>query len=152
MIQRKQTLFLVLAVIASVCCLSMPLATLMPTGMSATSQVFNLWIADGNGSHDFSTWPLFAVLLLSAASGFLSIFLYKNRRRQAAVCVANIFLLLAWYLLFAWLVFSGEQSAASTLVPEIPLALPAVAIVLYFMARQGIMADERLVRSMDRIR
>jgi len=48
-------------------------------------------------------------------------------------------------------VFTGER-ATFTLTPELPLALPAVAIVLYFMARQGIMADERLVRSMDRIR
>ena len=58
---------------------------------------------------------------------------------------------MVWYLLFAWLVFTGER-ATFTLTPELPLALPAVAIVLYFMARQGIMADERLVRSMDRIR
>ena len=56
-----------------------------------------------------------------------------------------------YLLLFAWLVFTGER-ATFTLTPELPLALPAVAIVLYFMARQGIMADERLVRSMDRIR
>lgn len=151
MIQRKQTLFLILAVIVSVCCLSLPVATLLPSGMGAPSQVLNLWIADGNGARDFSAWPLFAVLLLSAAIGFFDIFLYKNRRRQAALCAFCIFLLVVWYLLFAWLVFTGDR-ATFTLTPELPLALPAVAIVLYFMARQGIMADERLVRSMDRIR
>ena len=129
MIQRKQTLFLILAVIVSVCCLSLPVATLLPSGMGAPSQVLNLWIADGNGARDFSAWP----------------------RRQAALCAFCIFLLVVWYLLFAWLVFTGER-ATFTLTPELPLALPAVAIVLYFMARQGIMADERLVRSMDRIR
>ena len=105
MIQRKQTLFLILAVIVSVCCLSLPVATLLPSGMGAPSQVLNLWIADGNGARDFSAWPLFAVLLLSAAIGFFDIFLYKNRRRQAALCAFCIFLLVVWYLLFAWLVF-----------------------------------------------
>ena len=54
MIQRKQTLFLILAVIVSVCCLSLPVATLLPSGMGAPSQVLNLWIADGNGARDFS--------------------------------------------------------------------------------------------------
>ena len=76
MIQRKQTLFLIFAVIVSVCCLSLPVATLMPSRMCVPSQVLNLWIADGNGMRDFSTWPLFAVLLLSAAIGFFSIFFY----------------------------------------------------------------------------
>ena len=31
-------------------------------------------------------------------------------------------------------------------------AFPVVALVLYFMARRGILADEKLVRAADRIR
>ena len=36
--------------------------------------------------------------------------------------------------------------------PEWPAVLPAVALILYLMAMRAIRADERLVRSMDRIR
>jgi len=36
--------------------------------------------------------------------------------------------------------------------PTWPAVLPAIALILYLMARRAINADERLVRSMDRIR
>ncbi|MBR0527847.1 MAG: DUF4293 family protein, partial [Prevotella sp.] len=36
--------------------------------------------------------------------------------------------------------------------PTWPAVLPIIAFILYVMARRAINADERLVRSMDRIR
>ncbi|MBQ6203682.1 MAG: DUF4293 domain-containing protein [Prevotella sp.] len=152
MIQRKQTIYLILAVIASVCCLCLPLATLEPAGMGVSSQVFNLWVVDGNGNHVLQTWPLFVVLLLSASLAFVSIFMYKKRRQQAAVCTFNIFLLVLWYLLFGYFTYIKQDPTASTFSLDFPAGLPAVNIILNFMARMGIIADEKLVRSMDRIR
>ena len=152
MIQRKQTIFLLFAAIACMCCLSLPLASIEPQGMGLSSQLFNLGIVDGNGSRDFTTWPLFAVLLLSATLSFFDIFLYKNRRQQAALCTFSIFLLVVWYLIFAWYTLLGDDLKTGTLTMSITVALPAVAIILNVLARKGILADEKLVRSMDRIR
>ena len=36
--------------------------------------------------------------------------------------------------------------------PEWPAIFPAIALILYLMARRSIRADEKLVRSLDRIR
>ena len=152
MIQRKQTLYLILAVIASICCLCMPLATLEPSGMGLPSQLFNLWIVDGNGNHDFQTWPLFVVLLLSASLAFICIFMYRKRSQQASLCTFNIFLLIVWYLLFAYFAYIKQDPSASTLSLDFPAGLPMVSIILNFMAHMGIVADEKLVRSMNRIR
>ena len=52
--------------------------------------------------------------------------------------------LLAWYVLLA--VYGGPENMRWQYV------LPAVAIVLLFMARKRIIKDEKLVRSLDRIR
>jgi hypothetical protein len=37
-------------------------------------------------------------------------------------------------------------------VPKWPAVMPAIALIFYLMARHAILADEKLVKSMDRIR
>ncbi|MBO4812256.1 MAG: DUF4293 family protein [Prevotella sp.] len=85
------------------------------------------------------------VLLIVATVASLAIIpLFKNRRLQAALTLLPIVVLLAWYVLLALYA-----------VPEIMhwnYALPAVAILALVMARKGIVHDEKVVRSLDRIR
>ena len=85
------------------------------------------------------------VLLIVATVASLAIIpLHKNRRLQAALTLVPIVVLLAWYVLLALYA-----------VPEIMrwnYALPAVAILALVMARKGIVHDEKVVRSLDRIR
>ena len=76
------------------------------------------------------------------------IFLYKRRRRQAAFCLVLMALALIYYVALA--VFNHQ--VGGTLQLTWPMVLPALAIVLLFMARKRILKDERLVRSLDRIR
>ena len=53
MIQRKQSLFLLLAVVAYALCLFLPIAGVTPAGMGAESLVYNLGMVD---TRDFSSW------------------------------------------------------------------------------------------------
>ena len=46
MIQRKQTLYLLLALIITVICLCLPVATLVPQGMGVDMPMYNLWVVD----------------------------------------------------------------------------------------------------------
>lgn len=152
MIQRKQTIYLLLAVILSIVCLCMPVGKFDVGGMSTMTE-YNLWLVDGQGNHQFSCWPLFAILLPSSALGCYTIFLYHNRRFQARMCTFNIFLLIGWYIVFA--VFSnvlGSPASGTSFQIELGGGLPAIALALYFLAYKGIMADEKLVRAADRIR
>ena len=116
MIQRKQTLFLLVAVIL--------------------------------GMVHFQAWLLFVIQILASAIALYTIFLYKNRKRQAALCLVSIFANFAWYLVLAALI---QQGKAAEQLP-ITACFPIIAAVLCFMARRGIIADEKLVRSADRIR
>lgn len=152
MIQRKQTIFLMLAVIASIVSMCMPIG-LFDLGGLHTVKEFNLWLIDAQGQRTFDCWPLFAIQLPSATLGCYTIFLYRNRRVQAKLCVFNIFLLIGWYIVYA--VFSNVLGGtASGIVFQIEFggAMPAFALAFYFFAYKGIMADERLVRAADRIR
>ena len=152
MIQRKQTLFIIIALVLNLICLCLPLASFITEGVGVPSQMFNLWILSDGGARVFTPWPLFVLLLLTMPIGIAAILLYKNRIMQARLCVLNILLLIAWYIAFAVISLGQQGSLHATMAVSIPAAFPAVSIILYIRARHGVMADEKLVRSMDRIR
>ena len=136
MIQRKQTVFLLLALILTITCLCLSLGNIEPKGM---------------GVFTFSTWPLFALLLLSCPLAVAAIFSYKNRLFQARLCVWAIVFNAAWYLYagYCWLNLPADSG---TFKPSFTICLPLISMSFYEMARRGIMKDERLVRAADRIR
>ena len=151
MIQRKQTVFLLLALILTIICLCLSLGNIEPKGMGVSSIVYNLGIKDGNGVFAFSIWPLFALLLLSCPLALTAIFSYKNRLFQARLCVWTIVFNAAWYLYagYCWLNLPADSG---TFKPSFTICLPLISMSFYEMARRGIMKDERLVRAADRIR
>ena len=151
--QRKQTLFLVLAVVLTAICLSMQIGVFETAGL-AVGKVYNLWFTDPIGHRHFDTWPLIAILLPTAALGAYTIFIYHNRKVQALFCALNALLIVGWYVCFFVVAkTAGDKSwGVVDFKPLRPAALPAVALIFYLMARHAIRADEKLVRSMDRIR
>ena len=120
MIQRKQTIFLLVAFVAMLLCVVFPVG------------VPYVWI----------------VALITALGSIGNVFLYKRRPLQARLCTVLIGLGLVYYVGVA--VF--QHTIGGQLVFTWPLAMPALAIVMWFMAYKGITKDEKLVRSLDRIR
>lgn len=151
--QRKQTLFLLAAVILTVVCLCMQIGSYNAAGLDV-ARVYNLWFTDPLGHRHFDTWPLFAILLPTAALGAYTIFIFRNRKAQALFCALNALLIVGWYVCFFVVgQMAGNKSwGAVEFRPEWPAVLPAIALILYLMARRAIRADEKLVRSLDRIR
>lgn len=149
MIQRKQTIFLLLAVAAIIACLCMPIGEIEPKGMGVPTVWMNLGLLT---DRHFEPQPLpFVDLVVASVCSFAAIFLYKKRKLQASLCTASVVILLAWYVYYVFSVFSVFQSVGTFHV-RFAAVLPFVAVILLFMARRGIIADEKLVRSMDRIR
>ena len=112
MIQRKQTVFLLLAAILAVVCLVVRLQ----------------WIDVLQG--------------VSAVLSTYTIFLYRQRPLQARLCLAGLLVVFAWYIGVA--VLEGRVGTIEV--------LPMVNAILIFLARKGILDDEKLVRAADRIR
>lgn len=145
-----------LAVVLTVACLCLPVGVftydgLAPAGIISINE-YNLCLVTDD-IVEYTTWPMFAVLVPSAALGVYSIFAYGNRRAQARFCVFNALLLVGWYVLYA--VCSRVYSTGNGIFdfrPTVFAAFPCVALILYMMARRAILADEALVRAADRIR
>ena len=81
MFQRKQTLYLMAAIILTVMCLSMQIGSFSAAGVNV-ARVYNLWFTDPLGKHHFDTWPLMAVLLPTTVIAVYTIFIYHTARRK----------------------------------------------------------------------
>ena len=151
--QRKQTIFLAVAVILTVICLCTQIGSYNAAGLDV-SRVYNLWFTDPLGHRHFDVWPLFAVLLPTAALGTYTIFIFRNRKIQALFCTLNALLIVGWYICFFVVAQTVDNKSWGTVDfrPAWPAVLPAIALIFYLMARHAILADEKLVKSMDRIR
>ncbi|WP_311416428.1 DUF4293 domain-containing protein [Hoylesella shahii] len=149
--QRKQTVFMVLAIAFTVACLCLPIAHFTPKGMGLDAEMFNLWIRTPEGGVSMQSSALFGVLILTATIGAWTIGGFRNRPRQAKLCVVNMLLIVVWYALAAFYAlyvgFRDYQVHAN-----IAVCFPFVAMIFYWMARRGILADEKLVKAADRIR
>lgn len=151
MIQRIQSVYLLIAAICGVACMSLPMGRYVSDGLLSAT-MYNLWIVPSDGSsRTLVSAPLFIVLLLASAISLYAIFMYKNRKQQIHLCTFSSLLLVGWYVVYTALaVLCGDHDA--TFSPSVYGALPAVALILNAMASRAIKADERLVRAADRIR
>lgn len=147
--QRKQTLFMALAIICGLICLCLPVARWIPAGMGADVEVYNLYYVVESGEVSYKVAGLFATQLLTLPLAAIAILKFKNRMLQARLCLVNMLLLVIWYVLFA---ATAQPSDGYLFKPDFAACLPMVEIVLYFLARKGIIADEKLVKAADRIR
>ena len=137
MIQRIQTIYLLLAFVA--------------TGVLPF--FIPLWtMADGSPYYFMQNQVYVVVLGLSTTLTLLSIVSYKKRQNQFVIDRLNIILNLILLGLFVnrSLNLSGETIAVSE--KGIGIFLPIVAIVLLVLANKAIKKDEDLVKSVDRLR
>lgn len=155
MIQRKQTIFLILAIICFMVNACLPIGYLIPEGMGIPSTINCIGIVDGNTqelSTPFAALPII-MLALNIAEAVLTIFSYKNRKSQALQCNVQIVGIIVQYIccgVSIWL--ACVKDTEYTYGMAYSIFLPVLAIVFILLARKGIMDDERLIRSIDRIR
>ena len=150
MIQRKQTVFLFLALLATIACLCLPIGSFEPQGMGTENLLMNLWINETNGGRNFSVWALFAILLVTCPINTFAIFDYHNRKRQARFCMFSMLMIIGWYIVYG--VFSQVLMPGFKFHVEFAACLPLIAFILLWLARHSILADEALVRAAERIR
>lgn len=84
---------------------------------------------------------------------FITIFFYKDRKRQLAMCYLSILLILGYAF---WLVQVAKKAAGETVLAlenyGLGVILPSLAILFIILALRGIRRDEKLIRSADRLR
>jgi hypothetical protein len=145
MIQRIQSIFLLLAAFSFGALFFIPLAL--------SDAVTTQFLADQQ--YDITDHPvLLALTSLGTLIALGTIFLFKNRSLQLKL--GYIIIVLAILLPSAsFLLFMNESAAlgpAAQVMDQAGMYLPALAIVFGLLANYFIKKDDRLVKSMDRLR
>lgn len=157
MIQRIQTLFLVLAVLLNVAGLFLPLWSGGTGEMAQT--VSGLSVEEAGESvlfldHQQSTMMtahtgFVALAIISSVWLLLVIFQFNNRQKQMRWTFVGMLMICVQILA---LVLLTMQIKAADAGPEYGGLAPVLALVFAWMAARQIKKDEDLVRSVDRIR
>lgn len=148
MIQRIQSIWLLLASLAILCLLFVP-----TVGAAAAKGYYILY---GSGlqmegiSEQSTNVPLLASTVLAGLISLINIFNFRNRKLQTRIAALNIVLILALSFWFSQIV--NKIEGLKTLDIEPGIFLPLVAIIFTVLAIRGIKKDEKLIRSADRLR
>ena len=152
MIQRIQTLYLLAAFALCLGCLCTPIAHFMVSESMEKVDMYNLWLVS-EGQHLFSFCPIMmGILVITAVVVFMDIWFFRHRALQMRLASFSMILLVAWYIAYGTISYLLSTEMPATWRPHWTAALPAVAFILLYLAFRGILKDEMLVRSLDRLR
>lgn len=141
MIQRIQSVWLLLAGIAGLLTYKLPI-------WSGTLQ-------DGSIKHFLGNENLlyFAANIATCLLAFVAIFLFKNRKTQKSLSWAGVLLSLVLIGLEVWLVNDYKTSMNFMQSSwQFGAIMPILMVVFFFLAISGINKDEKLIKSLERLR
>lgn len=140
MIQRVQTVYMILASIFLVIFLLVPSISIMEAGEKP-----HVWMPKEDNI-------LLAIGIISCVVGFANIFLFKNRHLQIKTeyLVVVLIIIIIGFLAKKYLQLNSvETTTAEILFGAIA---PFVSLILHILAINGIRKDEKLIKSLDRLR
>lgn len=160
MIQRIQSIYLVLAGIFSAFTCFVPVATFNHTDgkgaiwfhMSSIEYYGSVLfesLSEMTGRHP---WGLAVMAALTTILAVVAIFCFKNRKRQVKMVNVCSLINVVWYVAFAAYAFSVKSRTAFDLSLEVGCLFPLLSLITLFLAKRAIKHDEALVRAADRIR
>lgn len=151
MIQRIQSVYLLLVTACAVAGLCMPIGYFHSEGIKV-ADFYNLWLAMSDGTRLLTPWALLVLLALVAMCSLAAFFMYKRRMLQVRLSVISGLFLVGYYIVFGVFVYMFKGRLGADFTVNWSSGLPAVALILDYLAFRNIMKDELLVRSLDRLR
>lgn len=177
MIQRIQSLWLLLAATAIALMFAFPIATFHSesTGGMIYDAEYNVLVKTGEVSCSDATmdemitaglpamvntaWLLTVLTILTGVLTCIAIFMYRNRVRQMRVVafafLLNVILIGLILLLFVknfQTAFDQLTATQSAMHYSLSMWLPMISILFLLLAQHGIRKDEAKVRAADRLR
>lgn len=170
MIQRKQSLYLLFAGFIMLFSFFAPLASFIGESNSLVLYLYkveSLVPGVSSGLSPYYTLPIMTIVSMIIILAFVTIFLYKKRRVQLILVRFMLLLVLSYFGLYffhymdqlellsggyATYIYGINIPGSTMQIPVIVFVLPLVTALLLFMAAAGIRSDEKLLRSVDRLR
>jgi hypothetical protein len=97
-------------------------------------------------------WPLSLLLILIMLLSLITIFLYKNRKIQLLLAKGVTGLSVVLIIALSWYGSDVISNYKTTIAPGLKMAVPVLILLFSILAWRGILKDDRLVKSYDRLR
>ncbi len=141
MLQRMQSVWLLLAAICAVLSIKYPFFS---GNIESAEHLANFQYLTAS----FNIWILIITVAMACVAA-IDIFLYKNRKLQGRLAILGILLSLGNIFLYLKETHRFiEHQGSHTITAVFVFAIP----VLLFLAARGIYRDQKLVKSLDRLR
>jgi len=155
MIQRIQSLYLLLAMVAIGLLFYFPVANYFSDMDCYRFSITEFTSLNPNVSSPFSkffTFPLLINALALVILSGISIFYYKNRKLQINILNFNILFNIVLIVLLFF--YTDKINKAIQISPEFAVGtfLPLISLLFFVLASRNIRKDEKLVKSADRLR
>lgn len=154
MIQRIQSLYLLLGILCMGGTFAMPLVWFNKTE-TAFYTLSNLGVSASQTEH-FGDFPLamalFIFALLSITQMVWALLSFRNLKMQKTRALLAILYIIIYYGVLGYSVYALSTSLKLGFTPNLGAILPLAAAFACFMAYRGIKRDHELIRSVDRIR
>lgn len=155
MIQRKQTLYLLLVVVLTSISFFMPIGGLndVSNGIIYKLDYQGIYSVVESQKEVLTTaWMLTAIMAMIPILALITIFLYKKRIVQIRLTIFNIVLMLGFYAILFIYLWQYSKIIEAKIFVQIVASFPLVSTILSTMAIRGIAKDEALIRSLNRLR
>lgn len=155
MLQRIQTIYLLLIAILSGVTVYSPVANLTNAKDNLIYQMDFKGISliqQTGGELVSTTWLLTTFAAVFGVIALITLFSYKNRIKQIRLCVINMLFLLGYYIVLAIDIWSACKQLNAEWHLQFAAVLPLVSLILNYLAIGAIGKDEKLVKSLDRLR
>jgi hypothetical protein len=155
MIQRIQSLYLLLTSLASILFLKGAFLTFFDNSGTAIKITFSGIVKYPSNSDPVKTgeaWPVMTLALLIPVLSLIIIFLYKNRFIQmlfARILILLISVLIGTCLVYTYIIISKFEAEFASWYK---LIIPFIQLILSLLAYKCIKKDDDLVKSYDRLR
>ena len=153
--QRKQSLFLLLAIIFNILSLNFNLAKVEMDNVIQNFSFYGLQATE-TGEMLYSTTTLVVISMLSSLVSLITIFAFKKRQLQIKMAQLNLFvhliLIVSIFFMMDEAVTALKINSAEALDYGVSSYLVTLPLLFIYLAIRGIKKDEALVRAADRIR
>ena len=155
MIQRIQTLYLLVIVILSAFVILSPVADLI-NGVDKLVYLLDIkgisLVQPTGNTVESRIWAFTLVSLIIPILALITIFSFKNRLKQIRVTVINMIFMLSFYVFLALYLWPGCERLHADWHLRIIAVFPLINLILSYLAIGAIGKDEKLVKSLDRLR
>lgn len=153
MIQRIQTIYLLIVTLLAALGCSLPLVDFDNGLLCRTLTAWQLSSATAAPVEQTAHfWGLFAISILIPVVAFVTIFLYRKRMVQIRLCIFNMLLMLGYYVVLGVCVWQVVDKFGGDFRPHLAALFPLIELILTWLAVRGIGKDEAKVRAADRLR